>query len=142
MSRAELIYPLRRNLGKQLALLESDPHNKETLARYYKVRSTKVGLATIVIDFVRLNEMSRMLNKKFEDATVQDIEDLVFRINQKHTHPNSQNKYRKIIKSFYPWLKGCSKRENRGPHRLILRPAPANVHWRIRRKNSSRLVSE
>jgi len=116
MSRAELIYPLRRNLEKQLALLESDPHNKETLTRYYKVRSTKVALATIVIDFVRLNEMSRMLNKKFEDATVQDIENLVFRINQKHTHPNSQNKYRKIIKSFYPWLKGCSKHEY--PHEV------------------------
>jgi site-specific recombinase XerD len=111
MSRAELIYPLRQRIESEVSLASKDPHNKEILLRYYKVRSCEVRLATLVIDFIRLNMMSRMLNKKFEEATVQDIEDLVFKINQRHSNPNTQNKCRKILKSFYRWMKGFPARE-------------------------------
>jgi integrase len=111
MSRAELIYPLRRNLEKQLGLIGKDQYNKDILTRYYKVRSSKIALATQVLEFNRLNIMSRMLKKKFEDATVQDMEDLVFRINQQHHNASTQNKYRKILKAFYRWLRGYPKGE-------------------------------
>ncbi len=111
MSRAELIYPLHRNIERELHLINEDPHNKEILTRYYKVKSSKVALATLLFHLTRLNIMSRMLGKKFEDATVEDIEDLIFKIDQRHSNPNTRNKYRKILKAFYKWIKGCSKYE-------------------------------
>lgn len=111
MSRAELIYPLHQRMERELSLASKDPHNKEILTRYYKVRSSQVKLATLVIDFIRLNMMSRMLDRKFEDASVQDMEDLVFKINQRHSNPNTQNKCRKILKSFYAWMKGYGRGE-------------------------------
>lgn len=111
MSRAELIYPLREQLEKLLVTASHDPYNNERLTRYYKVRSSKVALATLVIDFIRLNEMSRLLSRDFEKATVRDIEDLIFKIDELHKNPNTQNKYRKILRSFYRWLRGCAKRE-------------------------------
>ena len=109
MSRAELIYPLKRTMDRQLAIAQSDCCNGEILTRYYKVRSAKVKLATLVFEFTRLNDMTRMLGKKFEDATTQDIEDLIFTINQRHPNANTQNKYRKILKAFMRWLKGYPK---------------------------------
>jgi site-specific recombinase XerD len=111
MSRAELIYPLRKTLDGQLEKLSADPYNKDVLLRYYKVRCSQASLATVLGEFIRLNMMSRMLNKKFEDAAIQDIEDLVFKIDQKPNAPNTKNKCFKILRCFYRWLRGYSKRE-------------------------------
>lgn len=118
MSRAETIYPLQRFIKRELAKVENDPFNKEILMRYYKVRSTDLRLATLVIDFIRLNVMSRLLEKKFENATVEDIENLIFAVNQKYKHPNTQNKFRKVLRYFFRWMKGCAKNE-----------FPAEVKW-------------
>lgn len=111
MSRAELIYPIRRNIERQLERVSSDPHNKDVLLRYYKVRSTKVAPATLLIEFNRLGIISKMLGKKFEDVSVQDIEDLVYKIDQQKNAPNTKNKYFKVLRIFYRWLRGYPKRE-------------------------------
>ncbi|MEM4391845.1 MAG: tyrosine-type recombinase/integrase [Candidatus Nitrosotenuis sp.] len=118
MSRAELIYPLEKCMERELAKIEGDPCNSKILTRYYKVRSSQVKIATIIAEFVRLNEMSRILAKKFEDVTVQDIEDLIFKIDSKKNADNTKNKYRKVLKAFYRWMKGCSPREY-----------PSEVRW-------------
>ena len=122
MSRAELIYPLKERMEKELAKINRDQYNREILIRYYKVRTSQVALATLVADFIRLNRMSQMLNKKFEDATVQDIEDLIFKIDQRTKADNTKNKFRQSLKQFFRWMKGYAPGEN-----------PPEVKW-IRRK--------
>lgn len=111
MSRAELIYPIRRNIEKEFFKINKDPFNKEILTRYYKVRNSQVRPATILFEFGRLNVMSRLLGKKLEDVTVQDMEDLVFKIDQMKISDNTKNKFRKVLKAFYRWMRGCSKGE-------------------------------
>ena len=98
-------------MKRELSLVSKDPHNKEILLRYYKVRTTEVKLATLVIDFVRLNMMSRILSKKFEESTLEDIEELSFKINQRHSDLNTQNKCRSVLKSFFRWKKGYPRGE-------------------------------
>lgn len=111
MSRAHEIYPLEQQLRRELSLLDRDKHNSETLMRFYKVRSTQVAQATLLSEVYRLRVMSEMLNKKFEKATLSDIEDLHFKICKRWNHPNTRNKFRKHLKKFYQWLEGCSERE-------------------------------
>jgi len=111
MSRAELIYPLRRQLEKLLSDIEKDPYNSEIMTRYYKVRSSQISLATILFEFYRLVVMSQMLNKKFEDCTVQEIENLIYDIDRRKNKDNTKNKFRKVLKAFYRWLRGYSKGE-------------------------------
>lgn len=111
MSRAESIYPIRKCLEKELSKIDKDPFNREILTRYYKVRNSQVRPATLLFIFLRLNVMSKLLNKKFEDATVQDIENLVYNIDQLQNGDNTKNKFRKILKAFYRWMKGYSKYE-------------------------------
>jgi integrase/ribosomal protein L40E len=52
-----------------------------------------------------------MLNKKFEDATLADIEDLHFGICQGWKNPHTRNKFRKYLKKFYQWLEGYQDKE-------------------------------
>lgn len=52
-----------------------------------------------------------MLDKKFEAATLTDIEDLHFKICKKWSHPNTRNKFRKHLKKFYQWLEGYQNKE-------------------------------
>lgn len=109
MSRAVSIYPVKKNLERELRKIETDPFNKEILTSYYKVRSTQVEPTTIVADFGRINVMSRILNKKFEDATLQDMQDLNFKIGRMPNKDNTKNKFRKVLKAFYGWLRGYPK---------------------------------
>lgn len=122
MSRAELIYPLKECIRRQIAKVEKDPHNSAILMRYYKVRSSEVSSATLLADLIRLNQMSVMLGKKFEDATVQDIEDLIFAVDQRRNSDSTKNKFRQALKSLFRWLKKT------GPGEY-----PPEVKW-IRRK--------
>lgn len=98
-------------MEKLLSLMGKDPCNRDILLRYYKVRTSQVRLATLVFEFTRLVMMSHMFGKRFEDATVEDLEDLVYKVNQRHKNLNTQNKCRKILKAFYRWLKGFPKGE-------------------------------
>lgn len=77
--------------------------------RYYKVRTSQVQIATVLADFIRINTLSKMLGKKFEDATVQDIEDLIFKIDQRKNKDNTKNKFRKTLKAFYRWMRSYPK---------------------------------
>lgn len=118
MSRAHEIYPLEKVLRRELSLVEKDKHNRENLTRYYKVRSPRVALATLAYSFCRIRVLSGMLDKKFEDATLTDIEDLHFRMCKRWSNPNTRNKFRKELKMFYQWLEGCAQGEY-----------PAKVKW-------------
>ncbi|MDG6943359.1 MAG: tyrosine-type recombinase/integrase [Nitrososphaerota archaeon] len=108
MSRAHEIYPLEREIEKELKKISRDPRNGEIITRYYKVRSTQIALATQHYVLCKLRRLSEMLNKKFEDATLQDIENLHFELCRRWKCPNTRNKYRKILKAFYQWMEGCN----------------------------------
>jgi site-specific recombinase XerD len=123
VSRAELIYPIRERIEKELAKAERDPHNAEILKRYFKVKSGQVSAATALENIIRLNVISKILNKKFEEASVQDIEDLVYKIDQRNNSDATKNKFRSILKIFYRWLRGYPKTEY-----------PPEVRWISRKK--------
>jgi len=106
MSRAELIYPLHKMIERQLSKIQNDRYNRDILTRYYKVRSGQVSLVSIYNELNRLNIMSKIIKKKFEKATMGDIENLVFEIDKRCKKPSTVNKHRKILKRFYQWLKG------------------------------------
>lgn len=122
MSRAELIYPLRKQMEREIGKIERDPYNRMILTRYYKVRSSEISLATLLADFIRLNQISKMLAKRFEKTTVRDLEDLIFRIDQVTKADSTKNKFRQSLKQFFRWMKGCAPGEN-----------PPETKW-IRRK--------
>jgi len=105
MSRAELIYPFQRILETQMKKVAKDPYNSDLMTRYYKVRICEVNIATVVAEFARLIILSKYLNKRFDEATVEDIEDLVYQIDQRKNAVNTKNKFRKVLKAFYRWLK-------------------------------------
>ncbi len=111
MSRAHEIYPLEKRLRKEFNLISQDKNNNEVLTRYYKVRSTQVSLATLLSETYILRIMSEMLSKRFERATLSDIEDLHFKICKRWSHPNTRNKFRKYLKKFYQWLEGYPEKE-------------------------------
>src|SRR2546425_1252295 len=106
MSRAHEIYPLHRMLEKELTRIGSDANNSEVLVRYYRVRSTQVALATLVNTLTRLRIVSGILNKKFEEATLSDLENLHFEICRRSKKAATRNKYRQLLKKFYQWLDG------------------------------------
>lgn len=109
MSRAETIYPIRKRTEQELAKIEKDPLNRDVLTRYYKVRITEVNPATVLTELVWLNKMSKILCKKFDEASRQDLEELNFKIDQLGNKDNTKNRIRRILKCFYSWLRGFPK---------------------------------
>ncbi|MBI3859800.1 MAG: tyrosine-type recombinase/integrase [Thaumarchaeota archaeon] len=111
MSRANEIYPLDKLLKREELLIGKDRCNAESLSRYFKVISTQVAQATLLYTSYKLRALSKMLNKKFEHATIKDIEELHYNMCQRWKNPNTRNKHRKLLKKFYQWLKGCNEGE-------------------------------
>ena len=109
-SRAHLIYPLERTKKKYVEKIESDRYNRDILLRYYRVRKTQVELSTIVRELAGLNKMSRILNKKFERATKQDIEKLVSDMDDLPNADSTKNRDWTVLVGFYRWLKGYPKK--------------------------------
>lgn len=110
MSRAETIYPLKNKIEKEISKIRADV-NSEILTRYYRVRSGQAALATIFNELNRLRLMSIILGKKFEDATIQDMENMVFEVDRRCKSPSTANRYWKILKKFYQWMRGYSHGE-------------------------------
>ncbi len=53
-----------------------------------------------------LRRISGMLGKPFEEATVEDIKDLVYRVERSGYSPWTKHDYKVALKKFYKWLKG------------------------------------
>ncbi|MEM3027401.1 MAG: phage integrase N-terminal SAM-like domain-containing protein, partial [Candidatus Bathyarchaeia archaeon] len=53
-----------------------------------------------------LRRVSEMLNKPFEEATVDDVKDLVYRLERSGYSPWTKHDYKVALKRFYKWLKG------------------------------------
>lgn len=108
MTRAHLIYPLDKRIESELKKTRADSLNGDILIRFYKVRSCEMTKASMLIYLIRLNQISKMLKKRFDKATIEDIENLVFAIEQTDLAKSTKNRTRRILKGFYRWLKKCA----------------------------------
>src|SRR5881397_3482412 len=109
MTRADQIYPLDRCIQRELRIAEHDQFNRDVILRYYKVRSCEMTKASMLLYLVRINRMSSLLLKRFEEANIEDIENLVFTIAQLSLSESTKNRMRKILKVFYRWLRKCPR---------------------------------
>ncbi|MFQ5951250.1 MAG: tyrosine-type recombinase/integrase, partial [Candidatus Geothermarchaeales archaeon] len=83
---------------------------KETIIRFYR-RSLAEGLSLVRVSrrLFTTRYLSRMLGKRFQDATKQDVEDLVGKIESKEMSPWTKVDYKKMLKLFYKWLRGTDE---------------------------------
>jgi integrase/recombinase XerD len=109
VTRADQIYPLDKNIQRELGKAENDPFNKDVIIRFYKARTFEITKASMLLYLTRLNRMSRLLGKGFEDVTIEDMENLVFEITKLQIADSTKNRTIKILKVFYRWLKKCPK---------------------------------
>lgn len=81
--------------------------NRELLNKYYKFMVNE-GLSTTrkLLVLGVLGRLLEMLNKDFEKATKEDIENLVTTIREKNISPTTQSDYLKKLKMFDKWFNG------------------------------------
>lgn len=107
MSRADEIYPIRRQLERNLEQIKSDPHNADALSKYYQARVAEgISTARIYKCISTLNILSRRLGKPFSDAVKDDFIRLVSEIEQSSLSDWTKRDYKVILKHFYRWLRG------------------------------------
>lgn len=129
VTRADQIYPLDKNIQRELGKAENDPCNKDVIIRYYKSRSFELTKASMLLNLVRINQMSRLIGKKFEDAKIEDIENLVFEMSKLKLADSTKNRMRKTLKVFYRWLRKCPRGQ-----------FPPEVAWMTTKKTATTTV--
>jgi hypothetical protein len=78
MSRATEIYPIRRQLEREMQNIANDQNNADILSRYYDARVAEgISFARIYKCMSTLKILSRMFGKKFETSNKDDIMALV-----------------------------------------------------------------
>ncbi len=113
MSRSNEIYNYERSIRREIENLKSDT-NADTIIRYHQRRIAEgLSLARQYKCINTLKLLSKILCKRFEDATKEDIVGLVAEIEQKPFAVWTKGDYRKILKKFYQWL--CSWDEGYPP---------------------------
>jgi len=111
MSRANEIYYLDRQVERELERVrESSDPNKDTMLRFYN-HSVAEGLsiARILGRLRSTVHLSGMLGMKFEEATKEDLVNLVAKIEQKKLSPWTKKDYKKMLKLLYKWLRGTDE---------------------------------
>lgn len=131
MTRAHMIYPLEKRIQRELEKANQDRLNGKTIVRFYKARSIEMTKASILLYIIRLNQLSKLLKKRFEAASIEDIENLVFDLSRLKLAESTQNRIRKVLKGFYRWLKRCPKGQ-----------FPPEVSWIVTKKSAMVTVKE
>jgi site-specific recombinase XerD len=118
VSRANEIYNYDRQIKSELRRVESDI-NLDLLLRFYE-HSLAEGLspARVYKRLYSVRRLSEMLGMRFEDATKEDIVQLVAKIEQKNLGAWSKHDYTIMLKKFYRWLRNSDIGET-----------PAEVRW-------------
>lgn len=106
MSRAAEIYPLKRMVERELEKIKQDPHNSDSLYRYYHSRVAEgIGQARIIKCLNTMRQVSKMLGKPFEDATKDDFVRLVSALETSDLAGWTKRDYKMILKHFYKWFR-------------------------------------
>lgn len=86
--------------------------NKQTILKYYDWLSANgLSIARIDKEMRILSNLSKFLNKKFENANKDDIISLVQTIEKQGYAEWTKCDYKVIIKKFYSWLRGLERKE-------------------------------
>lgn len=130
MSEADSIYNFKRILERELCKSASEI-NGNTLLKYYQSRLAEgISLARIVKCISTLRRVSNIFGRRFEDATKDNLVELVAKIEQLPVGDFTKHDYRVILKKFYQWLRDCEDGEY-----------PPEVKWiRDSRKPQSKLT--
>lgn len=103
------IYHYTRNLERVISNLNSssiDSKNKATILEFYKHCLTNgYSLARTIKYLITLSTFSKILNKPFEEASKEDIFNLVQKIEQSHYSDWTKHSYKSMLKTFYKWLR-------------------------------------
>jgi len=90
------------------------PRNRELVLDYYKkLKNEGIALARLVSVIGVISRLLVMLEKDFDKATRQDIEELINKINERQVGAITRQDYLKKIKQLDKWLNGgleCSPR--------------------------------
>jgi len=107
MSRADEIYRLDRQVAKELKnIQESKDINLDTIMRFYTHSvASGLSLARIKKILYSLRKLSRWLDKRFEDATKEDIVNLVAKVERSGLSQRTIQDFRKFIKQLYKWIR-------------------------------------
>ena len=104
MSRANEIYNYEGSIRREIENLKSDI-NADRIIRYHQQRIAEgLSLARQYKCINTLKLLSKILCKKFEDATKDDMVRLVAEIEQKPFSVWTKRDYKAILKKFYQWL--------------------------------------
>ncbi len=124
-SRAEEIYPVKRDLRRELEKASQDPHNSDSIIQYYQRRQAE-GLTKVTLQkhVGMLNRISRMLGMPFLQATKQDIVRLMAQIEDRGLSDWTKYNYKTTLKLFFRWLRGMEREDG----------YPEEVKWIRRQK--------
>lgn len=113
MSNSAAIYNYEKTLNRELKKLRSGSDvNAPTILKYYKNRVAEgLSLARIIKCIITLRLISRLLGKRFENATREDMVDLLAKIEQKKYSYWTKRDYKVVLKKFYQWLYNCEDGE-------------------------------
>jgi site-specific recombinase XerD len=112
VSRANEVFNFERRLERELRKLELDPYNGAILKKYYTYCLTEdISIARIIKRLCHLRILSGMLGKQYENATKDDIVELVAKIGRAKLKPNTKRDHKLILRKFYQWLRGCEKKQ-------------------------------
>ena len=106
MSDANGIYNYERILSRELSKIKEDPFNAEILFKYYRSRVAEgLSLARIIKCLNTLRLISKSLVKPFVEATKEDIENFIVKIEERSFSQWTKQDYKIILKKFYKWLR-------------------------------------
>lgn len=107
MSRANEVYNYDRMIRREVELVQARcGNNAETILRYHKHSVARgLSLARITKITRTLRQLSTMLGKRWEDATKDDMMNLVAKIEQRDIRLRTKQDFKRILKQFYRWMK-------------------------------------
>lgn len=109
MSRANEIYNYERSLKREIENLGSDI-NSQAIMKYHLHRVAEgmsLGRQYKCINMLKL--LSKILGRRFEDATKDDMVRLIAEIEQRRFSVWTKRDYKIILKKFYQWLFTCEE---------------------------------
>lgn len=108
VSRANEIYPFKKNMEKTLQRVSEDPNNKSDLLRYYHERVAEgISLGRTYKCMSTLLLISKKLGKPFSQATKGDLVQLVAELENSDLSAWTKRDYKVVLKHFFRWLKNC-----------------------------------
>ena len=110
-----IVHGYARRIERHINKLENQNSNnsKKILDFYHYLLNKRYAEATLEKYLIRLIHFSTWFEIDFDDATKEDLMKLINeKVNKRNDlKENSKTEYKKTIRNFYKWLKGCKDDE-------------------------------